>query len=146
MFVSVSFPWALFLSMVHDTFPKILLQRGALRGDCTEMPRTLALLFLVNCQSQSWLALLAVATISVSLLLPLTVSLSAPSERVPHSHTVNAVSHTYPVTPPGHCAIKSQAVFIQTHGITSSASRHPYLTLQSTSCQGPAVCATVRLL
>lgn len=30
--------------------------------------------------------------------------------------------------------------------ISSSASRHPYLTLQSTSCQGPAICATVRVL
>ena len=78
-----------------------------------------------------------------SLALPLTVCLSAPSERVPHSHTVNTVSHTYPVTPPGHCAIKSQSVFIQTHGISSSASHHPHLTLQSTSCQGAAVCATV---
>lgn len=84
-----------------------------------EMPQALAFLFFVDSQSQCWLSSLPITTTtssSLSLSLSVAVSLSAPSERVPHYHTVNAVSHTYPVTPPGHCAIKSQSVFLQTHG------------------------------
>lgn len=111
---------SVYLLNSHRHFSYVLLMtpfqnNRDLWGDSAKMPHALAFFsLLVLNLSLGFLSFPSPPPLC--LFFSLSVSLSATSERVPHSHTLNAVSHTYPVTPPGHCAIKSQSVFIQTHG------------------------------